>query len=66
MTASVVRDSLTGGFALEAGALVLADRGICCVDEFNKITAEHQVHLLQLTYTVYSACKPSTSLALFK
>ena len=40
LTASVVRDEFLRGFALEAGALVLANKGICCIDEMDKMTEE--------------------------
>lgn len=41
LTAAAVRDAFNDGrFSLEAGALVLADMGLCAVDEFDKMTAD--------------------------
>ncbi|ESQ49106.1 hypothetical protein EUTSA_v10020112mg [Eutrema salsugineum] len=57
LTVAVVKDSMTNDYAFEAGAMVLADGGLCCIDEFDKMTTEHQALLEAMEQQCVSVAK---------
>jgi len=57
LTVAVCKDPIANEHTLEAGALVLSDQGICCIDEFDKMSSDYSTLLEAMEQQTVSVAK---------